>query len=351
MGIEGVPDAGGMRMRLRRYGLWVCLGLVGTLLWCQGVAPVRFVGVGSTFPLRTYTVWLSEFGKTRTDIHGSYLPFGSARGAEVVSTGTADFAASEVPEPPPLGNRSVLYFPVGVGAIVPIYNLPGVKSTLRFTPRALAGIYLGTITRWTDPAIAGPNPEAKLPARDIVVIHSAGGRGSTYIWSDYLSKVSPEWRTRVGRGSGVQWPVGAEEDGNGNVAKAVRNKENSIGYVEMGYATQIGLPQGTVENAAGRFVNASPVSVAAAASACVISGKGDFRCSITNPAGWASYPIASFTWFVLPQNPASREKQEAVKGLLRWILKEGQTYLRPTGLVKVPDRLVQLELREVDRMP
>jgi hypothetical protein len=163
--------------------------------------------VGSTLPLRTYTLWLLEFEKTRTTVHGSCLPFGSVHGAEVVAAGTADFGASEVPEAPRLGFKTVLFFPVAVGAIVPTYNLPGVKNTLRFTPQALAGIYLGTITRWNDPAIAGPNPEVKLPARDIVVIHSAEGRGATYIWSDYLSKVSPEWKTRIGRGASVRWPV------------------------------------------------------------------------------------------------------------------------------------------------
>lgn len=338
-------------MRLRRCGLPVWLLFVGSLLWCQeAVAPVRFVGVGSTFPLRTYTLWLSEFEKARTNVHATYLPFGSVHGEEVVAAGTADFGASEVPDPSGLGSRNVLFFPVAVGAIVPIYNLPGVKSTLRFTPQALAGIYLGTITRWNDPAIAGPNPEAKLPARDIVVIHSGAGRGATYIWSDYLSKVSAEWKTRVGRGAWVQWPVGVEEEGNGNLAKKVSTTEDSIGYVEMGYAAQSGLPQGIVENAAGRFVNASPVSVAAAASACAISGRGDFRCSITNPTGWASYPIASFTWFVLPETSASKEKQKALRDLLGWILREGQSHVQATGMVKIPDRLVQMELREVDRM-
>jgi phosphate transport system substrate-binding protein len=227
MDSRGVPDAGGVRMRFRSCGLPVWLMLLSTLLWCQVAAPVRFVGVGSTFPLRMYTLWLSEFEKTRTNVHATYLPFGSVHGEEVVAAGTADFGASEVPDPPGLGSKKVLFFPVAVGAIVPIYNLPGVKSTLRFTPQALAGIYLGTITRWNDPAIAGPNPGVKLPARDIVVIHTAGGRGATYIWSDYLSKVNAQWRTRVGRGARVRWPVGAEEDGNGNVAKKIRSTENS----------------------------------------------------------------------------------------------------------------------------
>jgi phosphate transport system substrate-binding protein len=298
---RGASNAGGMRTRLRRYGSPVWLLLVGPLRWCQGAAPVRFVGVGGTFPRRTYTQWLLEFEKTRTNLHGSYLPFGSAREAEVVASGTADFAAGEVPEAPRLGNRNVLFFPVVVGAIVPIYNLPGVKSTLRFTPQALAGIYRGTITVGSIPRLPA---ECRGEAARVV----RGGRRATYIWSGYLSKVSPEWRTKVGRGAWVRWPAGAEEDGNGNVAKAVRNTENSIGYVEMGYAVQMGMPHGTVENAAGRFVNASSVSLAAA-SACVIGGKSDFRCSITNPTGWASHPIASFTWFVLPETSTSRGKR------------------------------------------
>ena len=339
--------ATGARMERRKYSLvWVVM--VSLLSWCQDTEPMRLVGVGSTFPLRMYSRCLKEYEKTRMHVHASYLPFGSVRGVEVVATGTADFGGSEVPIAPRSVSNKMLFFPVAVGAIVPIYNLPGITEPLRFTPKALAGIYLGKITRWDDPAIAEPNSEMRLPAREIVVIHSAQQRGSTYIWSDYLSKVSAEWRSRVGRGVALAWPVGTEVDGNGNVTKAVKNTVDSIGFVESGYAIQERLQQGIVQNAAGKFVTAEPASISAAASECVKSVKADFLCSITNPTGEVAYPIASFTWFVLPENASSPEKHEAVKDMLRWILKEGQGQAKASGLVKVPDVVLQRELKAIE---
>jgi phosphate transport system substrate-binding protein len=352
----GCPQSGkrGTKNHTRRpppaLPLAIVLTLLALPLWSQTSEPMRLVGVGSTFPLHTYTRWLQDFGRTRTDIHVSYLPFGSVHGAEAVAAGTADFGGTDVPLNPRSGSTRMLFFPVAVGALVPIYNLPGLRDPLRFTPQALSGIYLGTITRWNDPAIAHENPEVKLPVRDIVVIHSAAGRGSTYIWSDYLSKVSPEWKTRVGRGTAPLWPVGAAFEGNGNVAKAVMETPNSIAYVELGYASQFGLPQGLVENAAGKFVAAASETIAAAASTCEKSVMDDFRCSITNAAGKGSYPIASFTWFVISESAPSPEKRKAVKDLLCWILREGQSEAMLAGLVKVPDSVLEKELRAIDRI-
>ena len=243
-----------------------------------------------------------------------------------------------------------MQFPTVLGAIVPVYNLPGVAEPLRFSPKVLAGIYLGTITRWNDPAISGPNPEIQLPASKIVVIHSADGRGSTYIWSDYLSKVSVEWRTKIGRGISIQWLVGKEADGNGNVARMVKQTPNSIGYVELTYAAQYQLSSGQVQNAAGNFLRADFSSVTAAATASGRAMPSGAHASITNPPGVGSYPIASFTWILVSENMDST-KREAVKDFLRWMLNEGQTYVEPAGFTRLPIAVVEQELKAIERIP
>jgi phosphate transport system substrate-binding protein len=295
---------------------------------------------------------MQGYARTRPDVRVTYMPFGTSRGVEMVAAGGADFGDSDAPRP---SDRSllhkVLFFPVALGAIVPIYNLEGPSKPLRFTPQALAGIYLGRITRWDDAALAAANPGVALPSSDIVVIHTASGRGSTYIWSEYLSKVSTEWRTRVGRGMSPNWPVGKEVEGNGNVAKAVHATPNSIGYVELAYAVQAGLPHGVVQNAAGKYPPTDENSVAAAASAAMKNQPDDLLYSLTDAPGAASYPISSFTWFVIPASPASPQKQQAVKDFLRWILNEGQRSLSGSGLIRVPEELAQLELNRLDGIP
>ena len=341
-----------LTMSFRRYCLAFSLLLLGSAGQSQNAEPVRLVGVGSTIPLRSYAKWLQEFGRRDKKVQALYLPYGSAQAVEMVAAGNADFGASDAPLATSPQAKTIRFFPVAVGALVPIYNLAGLSHSLRFTPQALAGIYLGEITRWNDRAIAGPNPEVRLPAREIVVIHSAPGRGSSYVWSDFLSKVSHQWQVKVGRGASLRWPTGIEADGSGNVAKAVKETPNSIGYVELGYAVEMELQQGLVENAAGRFVSARPESIATAASTCVISPTDDFRCSITNPDGAGSYPIATFTWFLVPANASSSPaRQRATKDLLRWILTEGQNSSFLLGLAKVPESLVERELNAIDRTP
>jgi len=340
-------------MHFRQFQwLLLALALIPTAL-SQDSGQIQLVGVGTTFPLPLYSVWRQTFQTTRPDIHIKYLPFGSRAGIDMLTSGTADFAGTDFPlTDKQLSKTKALHFPSVLGAIVPIYNVPGVTESLRFSPKALAGIYLGTITKWNDPAISGSNPGTQLPSSDIVVIHSVSGRGSTYIWSDYLSKVSVEWRTKVGRGESITWPLGKEAEGNGNVAKMVKETLNSIGYVEVFYAAQNRLPRGLVQNSTRNFIAADSLSISAAAAAAAAAKAmpADFRASITNPAGEKSYPISSFTWILIPEK-AGPVKQQAVKDFLRWMLTEGQSYAERAGFTKLPKAIVEQELKAIEELP
>lgn len=339
-------------MHFRRFG-WLLLALTlarANYAPSQDSAQTHLVGVGTTFPLPLYSLWRESFQATRPDIQIKYLPFGSRAGIEMLASGSADFAGTDVPmTDKQLTKTKALHFPSVLGAIVPIYNVPGVTRPLRFSPKALAGIYLGTITKWNDPAISASNPEVQLPSSDILVIHGVSGRGSTYIWSDYLSKVSVEWRTRVGRGDAISWPIGKEAEGSGNVAKMVKETSNSIGYVEVVYAEQSRLPRGLVQNSTGNFITADSLSISAAAAAAAATKAmpTDFRASITNPAGEKSYPIASFTWILIPEK-TDPTKQQAVKDFLRWMLTDGQSYAERAGFTKLPKAIVEQELKVIE---
>ncbi len=340
-----------MRSRGLCWPLWL-MALIQSLT-AQDMAKVRIVGVGTTAPLAVYTKWFQEFEKIRPDLHIIYIPSGSETGIDLLSSGSADFGSTDVPlTEKQLTKAGALQFATLVLAIVPVYNLPGLSHPLKFSPQALAGIYLGTITQWNDPLIANTNPGVQLPSSRIAVIHSAEGRGSTYIWSDYLSKVSPEWRSKVGRGIAVEWPTGKTAEGNGNVARMVKETPSSIGYVELEYAARNQLLCGEVQNAAGKFVSADRSSIAAAsASAAATSLPSNFRLSLTNAAGEESYPIASFTWILVSLKMESSGKQEAVKEFLRWALSEGQAYADPTGFTKLPKAVAEQELSAIDRLP
>jgi phosphate transport system substrate-binding protein len=339
-------------MHFRRFQwLFLALALAHTA-FSQDSGQLQLIGVGTTFPLPLYSLWGQTFQTARPDIQIKYLPFGSRAGIDMLASGSADFAGTDIPlTDKQLSKTKALHFPSVLGAIVPIYNVPGVTSVLRFSPKALAGIYLGTITKWSDPAISDSNPEVHLPSSDIVVIHSVSGRGSTYIWSDYLSKVSAEWRTKVGRGESITWPLGKEAEGNGNVAKMVKETLNSIGYVEVFYAAQNHLPRGLVQNSTGNFIAADSLSISAAAAAAAAAKAmpADFRASITNSAGEKSYPIASFTWILIPEK-GGPVKQQAVKDFLRWMLTEGQSYAEQAGFTKLPKEIVEQELKAIEEM-
>jgi phosphate transport system substrate-binding protein len=244
-------------VRLGRFGWFLLNVLLISAAAAQNPQKVQIVGVGTTAPLPLYSKWFQVFEKAHPEIHFSYIPSGSQSGIDMVTSGAADFGASDIPmSDKERESAKVAQFATLLIAIAPVYNISGVSRPLRFTPRVLAGIYLGTITKWNDPLISAVNPDEHLPASRIAVIHGSEGRGATYVWSDYLSKVSPEWRTRVGRGTAIDWPVGEEANGNGNVAKMVKDTPNSIGFVEASHAVEIGLPCGRVQN--GRRQLSSP---------------------------------------------------------------------------------------------
>ena len=323
-----------------------------TQIWLtQDAEKVRLVGVGTTSALAVYAKWFQAFEKSRPDVNIIYIPSGSEAGMEMVTSGAADFGAADAPMPEKLrAKEKVLQIATVLGAIMPIYNLPGTTRVLRFSPNALADIYLGTITRWNDPAISGPNPGIDLPSTNISVIHSTEGRGTTYIWSDYLSKVNVEWRNRVGRGMSVDWPVGKVADGNGKLARAVKDTPYSIGYVELIYAVQSHLAYGQVQNAAGNFVSADAASITAAATASTQGAASEFRSSITNSRGEKAYPISSYTWILVPEEIQSAGKREAVKDFLRWALEEGQDYAEAAGFAKLPKAIAEEELSLVEQI-
>ncbi|MBZ5703111.1 MAG: phosphate ABC transporter substrate-binding protein PstS [Acidobacteriia bacterium] len=241
----------------------------------------------------------------------------------------------------------LLHFPTVLGADVPTYNIPGVTAALHFTPDALAGIFLGRITKWNDPAIAGVNHGVALPASDIIVVHRADGSGTTYIWTDYLSKVSEEWKTKVGKGTSVNWPVGLGGKGNEGVMGIVKQTPNAIGYVELIYAVQNKVPYGAVRNAAGVFVTADLAGVSAAAAGAAKEMPADFRVSITNAPGKTAYPVSSFTWLLIPSRIADAGKRDAIKGFLKWMLTDGQNFAEPLAYAKLPKEVVAKELKAI----
>ncbi|HSP66877.1 MAG TPA: phosphate ABC transporter substrate-binding protein PstS, partial [Bryobacteraceae bacterium] len=267
---------------------------------------INVTGAGATFPYPMYSKWFDEYHKALPNIQINYQSVGSGAGIKQVTEGTVDFGASDGPmtddqikEFKTKRGTNILHFPTVLGAVVPIYNVPGVATDLNFTPEALAGIFLGKITKWNDPAIASANPGVKLPASDIVPVHRADGSGTTYIWTDYLSKISPEWSSKVGKNTSVRWPAGLSQPKNEGVAGQVKQTAGSIGYVELIYAVQTRMSYGKVKNKSGAFIKADLASVTAAAAG--VTMPEDFRVSITDPAGTNAYPIASFTWLLIPE--------------------------------------------------
>jgi phosphate transport system substrate-binding protein len=244
----------------------------------------------------------------------------------------------------------ILHFPTVLGAVVPTYNIPGVTAALNFTPEALAGIFLGKITKWNDAAIAGPNKGINLPDADIVVVHRSDGSGTTYVWTDYLSKVSEEWKNKVGKGASPNWPVGLGGKGNEGVTGQIKNAPNSIGYVELIYAVSNNIPYGSVKNSSGNFVRADLAGVSAAAAAAAKTMPDDFRVSITDPPGKTAYPIASFTWLLIPEKFSDAAKRDAIKGFLTWMLADGQNYAEQLSYAKLPKEVVAKEKKALAKV-
>jgi phosphate transport system substrate-binding protein len=337
-------------MNVGKLSAVLLLAVAMVLSACQGSSVTILNAAGATFPYPVYSKWFDEYHRLHPNVQINYQSIGSGGGIRQLLDGTVDFGASDGPmtdEQLADARVQILHFPTVLGADVPSYNLPGVTAELKFTPEALAGIFLGKITRWNDPAIAGVNPEVKLPAQEIVVIHRSDGSGTTYIWTDYLSKVSDEWRTRVGQGTSVNWPVGLGGKGNEGVAGLVKQTPFSLGYVELVYALQNNMTYGAVRNSAGVFLRATLESVSAAAASVAASMPDDFRVSITNPAGAMAYPIASFTWLLVPTRIEDAAKREVMKDFLAWMLTAGQQYCEPLAYAKLPQEVVARETQTI----
>ena len=313
-------------------------------------AALSITGAGATFPYPIYSKWFDEYQKKNPNIEINYQSIGSGGGIRQVTEGTVDFGASDGP----MNDEQlkafqdkhgfgVLHFPTVLGADVPTYNIPGVSAALNFTPEALAGIFLGKITKWNDPAIVAANKGVNLPSSDIVVVHRSEGSGTTYIWTDYLSKISEEWKNKVGKGASVNWPVGLGGKGNEGVTGQIKNAPNSIGYVELIYAVSNNIPYGNVKNSSGVFVKADLASVSAAAAAVAKTMPDDFRVSITDPPGKTAYPIASFTWLLIPEKFSDAAKRDAIKGFVKWMLTDGQNYTEQLSYAKLPKEVIAKE--------
>ncbi|MGB6682804.1 MAG: phosphate ABC transporter substrate-binding protein PstS [Candidatus Acidiferrum sp.] len=332
--------------------LLACLGLAG-LVWAQGT--LSLTGAGASFPYPMYSKWFDEYHKLHANIQINYQSIGSGGGIRQVTESTVDFGASDGPMNEEQLKAyqdkhgfSILHFPTVLGGVVPTYNIPGVSAELKFTPQALAGIYLGSITKWNDPAITGPNPGVSLPGNDIVVVHRSDGSGTTYIWTDYLSKISPEWKSKVGTSTSVNWPTGLGGKQNAGVAALVKETPNSCGYVELIYAIQNNMPYGSVKNSSGNFIKASLASVTAAAAGAAKSMPADFRVSITDAPGKEAYPISSFTWLLIPSKFSDSAKRDALKDFVKWMLGDGQNYTEALAYAKLPKEVMAKELKALN---
>jgi len=318
------------------------------VLWADNTMSIN--GAGATFPYPMYSKWFDEYHKKNPNLQINYQSIGSGGGIKQVTEGTVDFGASDGPMNDEQlkayqdkHGSGILHFPTVLGAVVPTYNIPGVSGTLNFTGDALAGIFLGKITKWNDPLIAGANKGINLPADDIVVVHRADGSGTTYCFTDYLSKISDDWKTKVGKGTSVNWPVGLGGKGSEGVTGTVKNTPDSITYVELIYAEANKIPYGTVKNAAGVFVKASLAGVTAAAAATAKDMPDDFRVSITNAPGKDVYPISTFTWLLIPAKFSDNAKRDAIKGFVSWMLIDGQNLAEALSYARLPKEVVAKE--------
>jgi phosphate transport system substrate-binding protein len=314
-------------------------------------------GAGATFPSPIYTKWFSEYHKLHSDVQFNYQPLGSGAGIKQVTEGTVDFGASDamltdeqLKDYQSKHHFTLLMFPTVAGAAVPTYNVPGVKSGLNFTPKALAGIFLGTITKWNDPELSKPNPGVNLPAADIVVVHRSDGSGTTFCWTDYLSKVSADWKNKVGNGASVNWPVGLGAKGSDGVSGQVQQTANSIGYVELLFAAKNNIPYGNVQNSSGAFIKPDLASITAAAAGAAKTMPDDFRISITNSPGKTAYPVSTFTWLLIPEQIPDGTKQRDIKDFLHWMLTSGQDMAEGLTYARLPKEIVAKEEKAISKV-
>jgi phosphate transport system substrate-binding protein len=314
---------------------------------------IQINGAGATFPNPIYSKWFSEYNKLRPNIEINYQPIGSGGGIRQLSAQTVFFGATDGPMTNDqifAAGTPILHLPTVLGGVVPVYEIPGVSGELRFSGSVLADIFLGKITKWNDAAIRNLNPGVNLPNTDITVVHRSDGSGTSYIWCDYLSKVSPDYKRTVGVATSVNWPVGVGGKGNEGVAGLVKQTPGAIGYVELIYAIQNKIAYGSVQNAAGEFVRASTETVSNAAAQAAKAMPKDFRVSITNAPGHNVYPIASFTWLLFYENPKDKARARVMVDFMKWALTQGQKFAPDLGYAPLPQEVVALEMQALNRI-
>lgn len=331
--------------------LLVCVGFA-----VPGIGQTTMNGAGATFPYPIYSKWFSEYHKLHPDVQINYQSIGSGGGIRQVTEGTVEFGASDMPmtddqlkEADNKLKTRVLNLPTVLGAVVPAYNVPGVSGEVKFTPDILSGIFIGRISNWNDAAIAKANPDLKFPNQEIIVVHRSDGSGTTFIWTDYLSKVSPDWKSQVGSGTSVKWPKGMGGKGNEGVAGLIRQLPGSLGYVELIYAVQNNIPYGSVRNSAGVFLKASLEGVTAAAAAAP-KMPADFRVSITNSPGKDAYPISSFTWLLIPAQSKDPAKGKILADFLNWMASDGQKMTTALAYAPLPESVTAKEKETIKQI-
>jgi phosphate transport system substrate-binding protein len=336
-------------MRIVRMAALLIAALAGSVVNAQQIN-----GAGATFPYPIYSKWFAEYNKLHPDVQINYQSIGSGGGIRQLTNQTVFFGATDGPMTSDqifAAGTPILHLPTVLGGVVPIYGIPGVTSELRFTGPLLADIFLGKITKWNDAAIRNLNPGASLPNTDITVVHRSDGSGTSYIWCDYLAKVSPEYKKVVGVATSVNWPAGVGAKGNEGVAGLVKQTPGAIGYVELIYALQNKISYGAVQNQAGEFIRASTETVTNAAGAA--TGKAmpaDFRVSITNAPGKNVYPVASFTWLLFYENPKDKQRARTMVDFMKWALTDGQKFAPELGYAPLPAPVVQMELQALNRI-
>ena len=329
--------------------------LLAVLLFVMALSAAqaqKITGAGATFPEPIYSKWFTQYSAAHPGVQVNYQAIGSGGGILQVTTGVVDFGASDMPmkdDQLALAKVKVIHIPTVMGAVVPAFNVPGVND-LRLSPDVLADIFLAKIQSWNDPRIAKDNPGAHLPDQKIIVVHRSDGSGTTFIWTDYLSKVSNDWKNGPGAGSAINWPTGVGGKGNPGVAAQIRQFPGAIGYVELIYALQNHINFAAIRNAAGNWVKGSIEGVTDAA-ATVKNMPADYRISITNAPGPNAYPISSFTYLLIPTHPTDMEKEKIIKDMLSWILKSGEDEASSLSYAPLPQALADEVLKTVYALP
>jgi phosphate transport system substrate-binding protein len=341
-------------MRTKKWGMigWAGVGLLA--LSASAYALVQINAAGATFPAAIYQKWFEEFKKSHSDVQINYQPIGSGAGVRQLTEATIDFGASDFPmkdeDIAKMTKFHVLHFPTVLGGVVITYNVEGVSKDLNLTGPLVADIFSGKVTKWNDSAIAKINPGVKLPNDDITVVHRSDGSGTTFVFTDYLSNVSPEWKSKIGTGSTVSWPAGLGQKGNEGIAGQVKQSPGAIGYVELFYAIQNKMPYAALQNKSGKFLKATLDSVTAAAAGAAKSMPDDFRVSIVNALGENAYPLSTFTYLLIPDKIPDAGKKKAVVDFLHWMLTTGQSYAAPLSYAPLPKTVVSKEEAQIAKI-